>query len=62
MELDDETKKEMAKIVVGEDLSRLSVDEIRERINLLQSEIGRLEADMANKVSSKSAADAVFKL
>lgn len=46
---------------VGQDLSTLSVDELKERIQLLRDEIGRLEADMAAKQSSRSAAESVFK-
>jgi uncharacterized small protein (DUF1192 family) len=47
--------------VMGQDLSTLSVHELKERIDLLKSEIARLEAAMASKLSSKSAAESVFK-
>jgi uncharacterized small protein (DUF1192 family) len=60
IEDDDRPKK---KIVheIGADLSLISVEELRERVKLLQEEILRLEADMAKKAASKSAADAFFK-
>ncbi len=60
MEDDDRPKK---KIVheIGADLSLISVEELKERIQLLQEEIARLEADIAKKQASKSAADAFFK-
>jgi uncharacterized small protein (DUF1192 family) len=47
--------------VMGQDLSTLSVHELNERIALLKIEIARLEADVAKKQSSKSAAESVFK-
>lgn len=46
---------------IGENLSMLSVDELRARIEALRDEIARLEADIATKQSSRAAADAVFK-
>jgi len=47
---------------VDQDLSMLSVDELRARIDLLKQEIARLEEDIAAKQSSRAAADSVFKL
>lgn len=47
--------------VVGEDVSRLSVEEFAERIAALREEIARLEAAMAAKVAQKSAADRLFR-
>jgi len=60
MDEDDRPKK---KIVheIGQDLTLLSVGELRERIGILQAEIGRLEADIAGKQASRSAADQFFK-
>lgn len=46
---------------VGQDLSALSVHELEERIQVLRDEIARLEADMAAKQSSRSAAESLFK-
>lgn len=47
--------------VMGQDLSALSVGELAERIALLKIEIARLEADMATKEASRTAAASVFK-
>lgn len=49
------------KHIVGEPLDAVSVDELRERVGLLGEEIARLEAEIARKQLSRSAADAVFK-
>jgi uncharacterized small protein (DUF1192 family) len=46
---------------LGQDLTLLSVEELRERVNHLQKEIARLEAEIARKQASKSAADSFFK-
>ena len=57
---DDRPKKKIAH-EIGQDLSLLSVRELDERIALLKEEIARLEANMATKQASKSAADMFFK-
>jgi uncharacterized small protein (DUF1192 family) len=46
---------------IGQDLSLLSVGELGDRIEALKVEIARLEADMAGKSSTRSAAEALFK-
>jgi uncharacterized small protein (DUF1192 family) len=46
---------------IGQDLSLLSVGELGERVNLLKDEIGRLEAEIARKHASQTAANAFFK-
>jgi uncharacterized small protein (DUF1192 family) len=46
---------------LGEPLDALSVDELTERIALLQEEIVRLEAARERKSASRAAADAFFK-
>ena len=60
IEDDDRPKK---KIVheIGQDLTLLSAGELAERVSLLREEIARLEANMASKQASKSAADQFFK-
>jgi uncharacterized small protein (DUF1192 family) len=60
IEDDDRPKK---KIVheIGQDLTLLSAGELAERVALLREEIARLEANMASKQASKSAADQFFK-
>jgi uncharacterized small protein (DUF1192 family) len=46
---------------IGQDLALLSVSELGERVNLLKDEIGRLEAEIARKHASQTAANAFFK-
>jgi uncharacterized small protein (DUF1192 family) len=57
---DDLPKKKITH-EMGQDLSLLSVGELGERIGLLKEEIARLEAEVAGKRASKSAADTFFK-
>jgi uncharacterized small protein (DUF1192 family) len=47
---------------VGQDLSMLSIDEIDERIEMLEREIARLKEARGAKESSRAAASAFFKL
>jgi uncharacterized small protein (DUF1192 family) len=58
---DDDRPKKKIVHEIGQDLALLSVGELGERIALLREEIARLEANMASKHASKSAADIVFK-
>jgi uncharacterized small protein (DUF1192 family) len=46
---------------IGQNLDLLSVEELAERITLLEEEIARLEAEKAKKQASRSAADQFFK-
>jgi uncharacterized small protein (DUF1192 family) len=46
---------------LGQDLSKLSVDELRELTEMLKGEIARVEQAMNAKQSSLSAAQSVFK-
>jgi uncharacterized small protein (DUF1192 family) len=46
---------------LGQDLALLSAGELAERVGLLKDEIARLEAEIARKRVSKSAADTFFK-
>jgi uncharacterized small protein (DUF1192 family) len=57
---DDRPKKKLVH-EIGQDLTLLSVRELGERIGLLKEEIGRLEADIAKKQATRSAADQFFK-
>ncbi len=59
-EEDDRPKKKIAH-EIGQDLTLLSVRELTERIGLLKDEIARLEADIAKKQATRSAADQFFK-
>lgn len=58
---DDRPPPKRAAHVVGEDVSRLSVAELDERIGLLRAEIARLEAAVAARRSTANAADALFR-
>jgi uncharacterized small protein (DUF1192 family) len=60
MDEDDRPKRKVTH-EIGQDLALLSVDEIAERIALLQEEIARLEEALAKKHASRSAADQFFK-
>lgn len=45
---------------IGQPLDTLSVDELQERIDMLQAEIDRLETQKGKKQASRRAADAFF--
>lgn len=59
-EEDDKPKKKPVH-EIGQDLSNLSIFELRDRIEALKAEVIRLEATAAAKGSAKDAADAFFK-
>ena len=54
-------KRKKAVHEVGEDLAKLSVDELEERIGILSAEIERLKAEMERKRASAEAAQSFFK-
>jgi uncharacterized small protein (DUF1192 family) len=58
---DDDRPKKKVVHDIGQDLTLLSVQELNERIGLLHEEIARLEADIARKQATRSAADQFFK-
>jgi uncharacterized small protein (DUF1192 family) len=58
---EDEPKKPAKSHEIGQDLSLLSVGELQDRIALLTAEIARLEAELADKGSTKAAAEALFR-
>jgi uncharacterized small protein (DUF1192 family) len=60
IEEDDRPKKKIAHDI-GQDLALLSVEELDDRILLLNDEIARLQAALAKKRASRSAADQFFK-
>jgi uncharacterized small protein (DUF1192 family) len=47
---------------IGMPLDAMSVEELTDRIGLLETEIARLKAAIDSKRKSKSAADAFFKM
>jgi uncharacterized small protein (DUF1192 family) len=58
---DDEPTKPVRQHEIGQDLSLLSVAELSERIGQLRAEIARLEAELAAKSATKTAAEALFR-
>jgi uncharacterized small protein (DUF1192 family) len=60
MDLEDAPKKP-TNMVIGENLDAISVAELEQRIQSLESEIERLKAEIAKKYASRNAADAFFK-
>lgn len=61
MDLDDLEPKKKKAYELGQDLSKLSIGELEALVETLKAEISRVEATMAAKQSSRSAADAAFK-
>jgi uncharacterized small protein (DUF1192 family) len=59
IEEDDRPKKKISH-EIGQDLTLLSVEELAARVQLLNDEIKRLEADMVNKRAARAAADQFF--
>jgi uncharacterized small protein (DUF1192 family) len=47
---------------IGQDLSMLSIDELDERVEMLEQEIARIKEAKARKENSRAAASAFFKL
>lgn len=60
MSFEDLPKKPPA-VTVGENLDLLSVSELEQRVQLLESEIERTRAMIQSKIVSKNAADAFFR-
>lgn len=58
---DDALPKKKLAHEIGQDLALLSVEELQERIALLQDEIARLDWAAANKRASLAAAATFFK-
>ena len=57
---DDRPQKKLAH-EIGADLSMLSVDELKARVELLKTEIARLEAEATHKASGRQAAESFFR-
>ena len=62
MDLDDlQPRKKLPDIVLGEDISALSADELEKRIARLEAEIARCRAAIKDRHATKSAAEGFFK-
>jgi uncharacterized small protein (DUF1192 family) len=59
---DDERPLKKISHEIGCDLSMLSADELKARIELMKSEVERLEAEIIQKVSGRAAAENLFRL
>ena len=59
---DDEPVKKPKGHEVGMPIDTMSVEELSERIGLLESEVARLKAAIEARQKTRSAADALFKL
>ncbi|MEQ8778513.1 MAG: DUF1192 family protein [Roseibium album] len=53
-------KNETGKVIVGEDLSNLSEDELTERISALSEEINRTQRELEQRGTIRDAANSVF--
>ena len=58
---DDDRPRKKISHEIGQDLSLLSVEELTERVALLNTEIARLEEAATKKRASRDAADSFFK-
>jgi uncharacterized small protein (DUF1192 family) len=58
---DDDRPRKKISHEIGQDLSLLSVEELAERIALLETEIARLTEAQTRKRASREAANSVFK-
>jgi uncharacterized small protein (DUF1192 family) len=58
---DDDQPKRKVTHEIGQDLTLLSVEELRARVQLMHDEINRLEADIQSKNATRAAADQFFK-
>ena len=57
----EDLPKKKSEVVVGENLDLLSVSELEQRVQALESEIVRTRTAIESKQASKHAADAFFR-
>jgi uncharacterized small protein (DUF1192 family) len=57
----DDLPKPKPAVTVGDDLVLMSIADLEQRIEILESEIARVRQAVAQKRASKSAADAFFR-
>jgi uncharacterized small protein (DUF1192 family) len=60
LHMDWDLPKPKSTVAVGDDLSKLSISELAERVDALKAEITRTEAMAAEKRRHTAAADALF--
>jgi uncharacterized small protein (DUF1192 family) len=61
MAIDDEGPRKKTAVELGCDLTVLSIEELRDYLTTLDAETARVKAQIDAKLSSRHAADAVFK-
>ena len=61
MDSDDNEPRPRIEHIIGQDLSDVSIPELKTRITLLHAEIARLTADIEAKSALKTAAENIFK-
>ena len=61
MVTEDESPRKTAEIVIGADLSMMSIEHLQERITILESEIARIRQVVDSKQQSRTDAEAFFK-
>jgi uncharacterized small protein (DUF1192 family) len=59
--IDDDRPQKKVGHEIGADLSMLSGDELKARVELLKTEIARLEAEAGRKASGRQAAESFFR-
>jgi len=58
---EDDERIEKPALQIGEDLATISVEELQQRITLLEAEIERLRAEIEAKTATRAAAEDFFK-
>ncbi len=58
---DDDRPKPQPDIVIGADLSAISIEELEKRITVLEAEISRLREEIVSKQATKASAESFFK-
>lgn len=59
--MEEDTPAPRPSYTIGQDLSSLSVEELKRTVALLREEIARLEQELKAKDTTKAAADALFR-
>lgn len=62
MDWDDVRAKPKAAIVVGEDLKMLSLVDLQQRVDSLETEVARVRAEIQSKQAHEKAASDIFKM